>query len=270
MKNTLLIFLSALLLSACASGTASMSERHINELTEELESVKAEMQALQRTVLDNSMRLGGVDPTESTPEPPVEEQMPEVVHMQTESAEQAQNNEEVETMPEPVEASQASEIIVPSPSVEQVQPPVEVAYVPTVSQQTPVPTPTTVAGFTENEAYQAALNLYRTGRFDSSISAFNTFLQTYPSSSLASNALYWKGESYYAKAEYNESILVFKDILARFPTSYKAADALLKIALAYQKLGDNSNSALHTSVLYEDWPQSEAATKARELNLQPI
>ncbi len=143
----------------------------------------------------------------------------------------------------------------------------------TQNVQTPpkkAPTPTTIAGLTQNEAYQAALNLYRTRRYADALKAFDLFLKTYPSSSYVANAIYWKGECYYAEENFSEAILAFKDVLARFPQSSKSADSLLKIALTYARLGDYPNSSLHTTVLYEDWPNSEAAKKAQQLKLQPL
>ena len=141
---------------------------------------------------------------------------------------------------------------------------------------TPVQQPTQVASTISSNnssgsqyAYDTALQLYRTGRFAESETAFNAFLATYPSNRLVPNALYWRGETYYARAMYVDAIFSFKDVQTRFPDNQKTPDSLLKTAMAYQKLGDAGNASLHLSALYEDWPNSEAARRASSLNLRP-
>ncbi len=123
---------------------------------------------------------------------------------------------------------------------------------------------------TEKQAYDEALRFYQTGRFQEAHNAFLAFRETYPTTQYAANAIYWSGESYYAQEKYSQAILQFKDLIARFPENNKVPDALLKIALAYQKLGDATSAGIHTTVLLEDWPSSDAAKKARRLNLQTI
>ncbi len=118
--------------------------------------------------------------------------------------------------------------------------------------------------------YSEALKLYQTRRYKEAIAAFRQFQREYPSSSYAVNAIYWIGESEYGLGNYAAAILQFKDVLARYPKSNKVADSLLKITLCYSRLKDDANAKLHATVLFEDWPNSDAALKARQLNLQPM
>ncbi|MGH8746052.1 MAG: YbgF trimerization domain-containing protein, partial [Burkholderiales bacterium] len=48
----------------------------------------------------------------------------------------------------------------------------------------------------ETKAYEAALNQFKLGNYPLSIAAFEGFLVTYPSSSLAPSAQYWIGNAY--------------------------------------------------------------------------
>ncbi len=134
---------------------------------------------------------------------------------------------------------------------------------------TPVPItpPTSAPAKTEQNAYDMALELYRTGRFAQAETAFRAFLEAYPNSRLTPNALYWRGETFYSRGMFSDAIFAFKDVQARFPRHAKTPDSLLKTAMAYSKLGDKQNAELHLTVLREDWPKSEAATRAKQLGL---
>lgn len=115
------------------------------------------------------------------------------------------------------------------------------------------------------QLYDNAYHLYQKRQFAQSEMAFDAFLEQYPQDVLAPNALYWKGETLYARALYPQAIFAFKEVQTRYPKHPKTADSLLKTAMSYARLGDNENASLHYLVLLEDWPQSEAAKKARAM-----
>ena len=135
--------------------------------------------------------------------------------------------------------------------------------------QSPSSTSRSAAPAQERNAYEAALRFYQQGRFIESYAAFQAFLDVYPQSKLTPNALYWQGETHYARQQYSEAIFSFKDVQTRFPRDNKTPDSLLKTAMSYSRLGDAANTSLHLVVLYEDWPDSEAAARARRMGLQP-
>lgn len=139
----------------------------------------------------------------------------------------------------------------------------------TPATPTPPATPAAAPARSEQNAYDAALQLYRTGRFPEAEAAFQAFLEVYPDSRLTPNALYWKGETFYSRGQHTEAIFAFKDVQTRFPRHPKTPDSLLKTAMAYQRLGDAANASLHLAALYEDWPKSEAAQRARRMGLKP-
>ncbi len=128
----------------------------------------------------------------------------------------------------------------------------------------------TSKSLTEKQAYDEALRFYQIGKYQDAHRAFLAFRESYPNTKYASNAIYWSGEAYYAQEKYSQAILQFKDLLTRFPQDPKVPDALLKIALSYQKLNDPSSANIHATVLYQDWPNSDAAKKAPRFNLQAV
>ena len=57
----------------------------------------------------------------------------------------------------------------------------------------------------DKNAYQAAFNLMKDGKYDGAIAAFEKFLTAYPDSSMAENAQYWLGEAYYVNKSYYDA-----------------------------------------------------------------
>lgn len=118
---------------------------------------------------------------------------------------------------------------------------------------------------TEQAAYKQALDTYEKKRFAESEAQFDQFLQAYPQSKLAPNALYWKAECLYSRGRFADAVFIFKDVVTRFPKHPKASDALLKAIMSYKRLGDADNANLHYSVLAEDYPTSTSLRRAREM-----
>jgi tol-pal system protein YbgF len=78
-------------------------------------------------------------------------------------------------------------------------------------------------------SYQAAFDLLKDGQYDKAISAFQSFLVTYPNSQLADNAQYWLGEAYYVQKSFPEALAAFERMTETYPQSRKMPDAMLKI-----------------------------------------
>ncbi len=112
--------------------------------------------------------------------------------------------------------------------------------------------------------YKAALQLVLDGKAAAGRKGMESFLKSYPKSSLAPNALYWLGETYYHEKNYAEAVVAFKKVHQRFPRHEKAAAALLKIGYSYAMLGDKDNARFYLQVLSEDYPKSEPAALAKK------
>lgn len=126
----------------------------------------------------------------------------------------------------------------------------------------PVPAPADVQ--TEQRAYDAALDLFKTGNYNGAISAFSAFVRTYPRSPLAPSAQYWLGNAQFAQRDYRGAIQTQRQLMSIYPDSQKVPDALLNIATSQFELGDAGSSRRTLEDLIARYPQSEAATKARQ------
>ena len=114
----------------------------------------------------------------------------------------------------------------------------------------------------EKEAYQAAFDTLKEGRYKKAKSELNAFLDKYPSSSFAGNAQYWLGEAHYVTRSFSQGIIEFEKVLNQYSSSSKVPDAMLKLGYTYYELKqfDQSKQILHK--LRDVFPKSTAARLA--------
>ncbi len=113
-------------------------------------------------------------------------------------------------------------------------------------------------------AYNQALSTYNAGKYVEARAAFDDYLKRFPKSSLAANALYWKGETYYSQKNYPQAIMTFKDVAQKYPKHSKVPAAMLKTGMAYEMSGDRDNAEFYLRALVDDFPNSAPATLARK------
>lgn len=106
--------------------------------------------------------------------------------------------------------------------------------------------------------YEAAMAVYKDGRYADAEGAFDSFVRTYPSHDYADNALYWKGEAAYDQEHYADALAAFTEVVERYGGGNKAPDALLKIGLCYGKIGDAANAKDVLTQLIAAYPEARA------------
>jgi tol-pal system protein YbgF len=116
----------------------------------------------------------------------------------------------------------------------------------------------------EQASYDAAFNALKGSEYPKAISGFKSFVSTYPSSPLASNAQYWLGEAYYVTREYPNAIAAFQKVTTDFPDSRKVPDALVKIGFTQSALGKNGEARVTLEDVVRRFPGSEAAQLATD------
>ncbi|HSC98329.1 MAG TPA: tol-pal system protein YbgF [Casimicrobiaceae bacterium] len=146
--------------------------------------------------------------------------------------------------------------VVAPPAAPVAAPPTAVAVAPPVRNSTD--------GVAEQRAYDAALDLFKRGDYQGAITAFGSFIKTYPRSPLASSAQFWIGNAQYARRDYRGSIVTQRQLLKDYPDSSKAPDALLNIASAQADMGDNAAARRTLEELIAKYPKSDAGTRAKQ------
>ena len=128
--------------------------------------------------------------------------------------------------------------------------------------------PTTgVDPFAEQQAYQGAFDLLKSGRYEDAAVAFQQFIAAYPTGSYADNAQYWLGETYLHHTPVRvESVQEFQRLVSTHPNSQKITHAMLKIGYAQDELGNKAEAERVLGDLIEEssavgrgWPCTKAA-----------
>lgn len=116
----------------------------------------------------------------------------------------------------------------------------------------------------EKRDFEAALAVFRSGKFPEAGTAFSGFIRQYPRSGFVPSARFWLGNAQYATREYKEAIGNFKQMLVDAPGHARAPEAALSIANCQIELKDTRTARKTLEDLVRAYPQSEAAVAAKE------
>jgi tol-pal system protein YbgF len=116
----------------------------------------------------------------------------------------------------------------------------------------------------EQRAYDAALDQFKSGSYAAAIASFQQFVRAYPKSPLAPSAMYWAGNAQYAQRDFRAAIATQRQLIATYSDSQKVPDALLNIASCQTELNENAAARRTLEDLIARFPSSEAAGKARQ------
>lgn len=114
------------------------------------------------------------------------------------------------------------------------------------------------------DAYRGAFLLLKQRRYEESISAFKSFLVSYPNSKYSANAQYWLAEANYVTKRYDRALVEFQTVLDNYPTSNKVPDARLKIGYTQYELEQYDDARVTLTRLRSQFPNSTVAGLAQE------
>jgi tol-pal system protein YbgF len=116
----------------------------------------------------------------------------------------------------------------------------------------------------EKREFEVALATFRKGDFAAAQGAFVDFVRRYPQSGYTPPALFWLGNAQYATRDYKEAVVNFKALLTVAPEHMRAPEAALSIANCQIELKDTKAARKTLEDLQKAYPQSEAASAARD------
>lgn len=116
----------------------------------------------------------------------------------------------------------------------------------------------------EYDAYQAALRLYSTRKYQLAIKAFEDMLQQFPDGKYADNANFWTGESYFSIDEYSSAILFYEKVMT-FKGSAKIDDAQFKLGMSYLRMGQQPMAKEIFRKFLEENPGSEFTARTKRM-----
>lgn len=134
---------------------------------------------------------------------------------------------------------------------------------------TPLPAPVTAGprdlgtpSDAEQAAYDRAFRALRETRYADAAAGFTAFLDQFPQSAYAPNALYWLAETYYVTRDFSSALQLFNQLLEQFPGSNKHGDALLKIGFSHFELRQWSEARAALEQVRTEFPGSTLARLA--------
>lgn len=124
---------------------------------------------------------------------------------------------------------------------------------------------TRAANKLEKSKYKAAFSLMKNKKYEAARLAFVAFKDTHPTSSLASNALYWAGEASLVLNKKQLGLDYFLEVIRHYAKSYKAPDALLRAADTLKHLNKIEQAKASYLQIQKDYPESQAAKRAAKV-----
>ncbi|MGB4115777.1 MAG: tol-pal system protein YbgF [Polaromonas sp.] len=116
----------------------------------------------------------------------------------------------------------------------------------------------------EMRDFDAALATLRRGEFAPAQTAFLDFIKRYPDSGYRPSALFWLGNAQYALKAYREAVINFKSVITIAPDHVRSPEAALSIANCQVELKDTKSARKTLEDLIKVYPQSEAASVAKD------
>jgi tol-pal system protein YbgF len=110
---------------------------------------------------------------------------------------------------------------------------------------------------------QAYLDLSR-GNYELAKSGFEEYLNRFPDTELADNALYWLGETDYVQHNYEDALNRFQEVVKKYPKGNKVPAALFKIGLCQIQLNNKSQARTTLESLMQRFPNTPEAAQAKE------
>ena len=116
----------------------------------------------------------------------------------------------------------------------------------------------------EKRSYDAAIDLFRNGKYSEAIPALTGFIRQYPQSPYAPAAQFYVGSSYYALKDYKSAISQQQTMVKNYPDNVRAPDALLVIAGSQVELNDRRGARTTLERIVKNYPGVPAAQTAKD------
>jgi tol-pal system protein YbgF len=119
------------------------------------------------------------------------------------------------------------------------------------------------------ELFDRGMESYRAGELGQAVLDFEEFADKYPSHPLAPSAHFWIGEAYFRSRDFEQAANRYQKAIDLAATGDRTPDALLRLGLALQSLHREDRAREVWGRLVRDFPDSDAAVRARAVLRQP-
>lgn len=148
----------------------------------------------------------------------------------------------------------------------------QVITTPTPNNQTqaPVAAPTNQTNpaktsDTAQALYDSGINTFNNRDYQKSLNAFKDFTTVYPNHKLVSNAWFWQGECQYQLKNYAGAALAYENVISKFPNSNKTPASYLKQAMCFMELKKNDAAKQRLNELVTIYPKAAESKRAQSI-----
>jgi tol-pal system protein YbgF len=134
------------------------------------------------------------------------------------------------------------------------------------------PAPVLDPNLSPQEVYNMAYSDYLKGNFVLAIDGFQIYVDNFPTSPFADNAMYWIGECYFSQKDHEMAIEQFNDLIITYPQSDRIPASYLKKGISLTEMGRKDEALAVYKLLISKFPLEEetkiAQQKIQELGTQ--
>ncbi len=119
------------------------------------------------------------------------------------------------------------------------------------------------------ELFDRGMESYRAGELGQAVLDFEQFAEKHATHPLAASAHFWIGEAYFRSRDFEHAAGQYQRAIDLAPAGERTPDALLRLGLALRSLRREDRAREVWARLMRDFPDSEAALRARAVLRQP-
>lgn len=124
-------------------------------------------------------------------------------------------------------------------------------------------------GISAEELFDRGIESFRAGELGQAVLDFEEFADKHPGHPLAPSVQFWIGEAYFRSRDFEQAADKYQKAIDLAPTGERTPDALLRLGLALRSLHRDDRARDVWARLLRDYPDSEAALRARAVLRQP-
>jgi tol-pal system protein YbgF len=119
------------------------------------------------------------------------------------------------------------------------------------------------------ELFDRGMESFRTGELGQAVLDFEEFADRYATHPLVPSAQFWIGEAYFRSRDFEQAAAKYQRAIDLAPSGERTPDALLRLGLAFRSLHREDRAREVWARLVRDFPDSDAALRARAVIQQP-
>lgn len=124
------------------------------------------------------------------------------------------------------------------------------------------------ANSSPDDLWRLGSQAFEAARYNDALEIFKRLVQTYPTTTRAPDAQYFRGQCYTNLKDWDKAIGAYQQLVEKYPDSSLADDGLYFAALAAQELKNCTEARTYLGLIKQKYPKSNVLKQADELDKQ--